>query len=315
MTPALPATAAADLAQAPPPAHDPAVVIAAVEAALPGARVTTITPLWGGMSAELHALVFEDGREVVVRYPHPYQGTLHPDPVAHERDTLAALYAAGLPVPAPLAIAGSGDDRCLVMQRLPGHPLVAPSDPDHYVRVMAETLAHIHTTPVAAFGFLPETRSSPKPPGASMDDDLRESEVRAALGRWGAVTLGPTVLRHGDFWPGNVLWVDDRLTGVIDWENALRGPALADLAITRLDLWWALGRAAMEAFTAHYLRLHPLPLDLLPYWDLRTALRPMGDLAGWSAPYAALGRFDVTHATMRADLLAFLDQALSHPSS
>jgi len=281
-----------------------------VEAALPGIRVTAIAPLRGGMSAELHALSLSDGREAVARYPHPYQGTLHADPVAHERDTLAALHAAGLPVPAPMVIAGTGEDRCLVMQRLPGSPLVQPDDPDHYVRVMAETLARIHTTPVDTFGFLPITLATPKPPRATLDDDLREAEVRAGIARWGAVAWGPTVLRHGDFWPGNVLWVGNRLTGVVDWENALRGPALADLAIARLDLWWALGRDAMDTFTAHYLRLHPIALDTLPYWDLRTALRPMGDLAAWPAPYAALGRHDITHATLRETLWVFIEEAL-----
>ncbi|HWE97168.1 MAG TPA: hypothetical protein VG269_24625 [Tepidisphaeraceae bacterium] len=67
-------------------------------------------------------------------------------------------------------------------------------------------------------------------------------------------------------------------------------PALADLAISRPDVFWALGRPAMDAFTSHYLTQHPLDLTHLPYWDLRAALRPMGSLEEWPGPYAALDR-------------------------
>jgi aminoglycoside phosphotransferase (APT) family kinase protein len=35
---------------------------------------------------------------------------------------------------------------------------------------------------------------------------------------------------HGDYWPGNVLWRDGRLVGVIGWEEAAFGDPLADLA-------------------------------------------------------------------------------------
>jgi hypothetical protein len=41
----------------------------------------------------------------------------------------------------------------------------------------------------------------------------------------------PTSVVHGDFWPGNLLVADGRVSGVIDWEMArLNGPAPRDLA-------------------------------------------------------------------------------------
>lgn len=38
------------------------------------------------------------------------------------------------------------------------------------------------------------------------------------------------VIRHGDFSPFNILWQDDRPTGVIDWDFAQPGRAITDLA-------------------------------------------------------------------------------------
>jgi Ser/Thr protein kinase RdoA (MazF antagonist) len=117
-------------------------------------------------------------------------------------------------------------------------------------------------------------------------------------------------LRLDDFWPANWLWKDGRLTGVIDEENALTGPALADLAISRLDVAWALGFEAMEALTARYLWRRPLPTSELAHWDSRASRRPMANLPDWSAPHASLDRPDVTHGGMRSTLFEFIERAL-----
>jgi aminoglycoside phosphotransferase (APT) family kinase protein len=82
------------------------------------------------------------------------------------------------------------------------------------------------------------------------------------------------VILHGDYWPGNVLWRDGELVGVVDWEDALFGDPLADLGITRLEIGWSAGFAAMELFTRQYRALRPaLDVTALPLWDLRAALR------------------------------------------
>ena len=178
---------------------------------------------------------------------------------------------------------------------------------------MAEVLATIHDTDLGSgqFDSLLETRFVFKPPGRTPNLDLREPEViEAAVSRAPRTPWRP-VLRHGDFWHGNLLWTEGRLTGVVDWENALRGPALADLAITRLDIRWVLGRGAAERFTARYLDLRPLDLTDLPYWDLRAALRPMENLEEWASAYAALGRPDVPYEHMRDVLLEFIEGALT----
>ena len=122
--------------------------------------------------------------------------------------------------------------------------------------------------------------------------------------------LNKPILLHGDFWPGNLLWREGaQLAAVIDWEDAKVGEPLADLAISRLDLLWIFGLDAMQTFTRHYQALAPLDYTDLPYWDLYAALRPMGRLAEWAAEWPALGRPDITEATLRAGHKWFVDQA------
>ncbi len=65
------------------------------------------------------------------------------------------------------------------------------------------------------------------------------------------------------------------LTNCIDGEDAAIGDPLADVANSRLEILWALGRDAMERFTQHYQSLAPLDITDLPLWDLCAALRPV----------------------------------------
>lgn len=111
--------------------------------------------------------------------------------------------------------------------------------------------------------------------------------MRAALAAGPPARRNPPVLLHGDYWPGNALWRDDRLVAIIDWEDAAVGDPLADLANARLELLWALGEEAMRRFTARYLALAASDTTDLPYWDLWAALRPLGRFEAWAADAVA----------------------------
>lgn len=281
----------------------------ALEAWAPGSALRCTKPLGGGMSAQVLGLELVDGRSAVLRHPSPFLATLFDDPARYEFEVLAAVHGAGLPTPRPLAV-GSG---WLLMELLPGTATASTDDPMAYAEAMATMLARIHAVDVhtPSFSMLMETRRTFTPPEGEPTLDLREPEVVAALVSSVPDDPGPYGLRHGDYWPGNVLWQGGRLTGVIDWENALKGPAIADLAVSRLDMWWVFGREAMDHFTACYVACRPIDLAALRYWDLRAALRPMRNLEEWAAPYPSLGRPDIDTAGMRRGLLAFIEDALS----
>jgi aminoglycoside phosphotransferase (APT) family kinase protein len=95
-------------------------------------------------------------------------------------------------------------------------------------------------------------------------------------------TRAGDVLLHGDFWPGNLLWNDGELVGVLDWEEAEIGDPLVDVAVSRLDLLWAFGEEAMDTFTRRYRKQTRLDWRNLARWDLLVALRPMSNLERWA---------------------------------
>jgi aminoglycoside phosphotransferase (APT) family kinase protein len=111
-----------------------------------------------------------------------------------------------------------------------------------------------------------------------------------------------SVLLHGDYWPGNILWRDGRLVAIVDWEDAALGDPLADLANTRLEILWTFGLDAMHRFTDIHRSLIELDYAALPYWDLAAALRPAGKIAEWAGDAA-------TEAGMRARHALFIAQA------
>lgn len=280
--------------------------------AFPGSAVRHLQPLLGGMSAQIFSvdLVDADQRQqrIVARFPDEYAKKFVAYPAAYEFQTLHALLPTGLPVPAPLFL---GND-FLFLEYLEGKATAAPSNPHQFVLEMAMHLSKVHQVDISEgkFEFLMENRQRFSPMDGDLNPDVREPEVLATLEKFDALPLAPFGLRHGDFWPGNLLWQADRITGIIDWENALRGPALADVSVSRLDVWWVLGREAMEEFTERYLEFNAISLEGLGYWDLRAALRPMKNLDEWAGPYAALDRPDVTHESMRSVLLDFVELGL-----
>jgi hypothetical protein len=69
--------------------------------------------------------------------------------------------------------------------------------------------------------------------GAAREHAARiEADLDAALAR-GPVTSS---LVHGDFWPGNLLEADGRLTAILDWDSSIRSTASVDLVHLLLHL-------------------------------------------------------------------------------
>ena len=60
------------------------------------------------------------------------------------------------------------------------------------------------------------------------DRAVRQTETRRP-------SVDPVVI-HRDFHPGNILWVDGRLTGIVDWVSACVGPAAFDAGHLRVNL-------------------------------------------------------------------------------
>lgn len=298
-----------------------AAVVAIVERAFPGARVVAWHRLEGGVSARAVRVDFvaTDGSQqrVVVRRPNAESLAERRRVVEQELRLGSLCHRFGIPVQRPWCV--DQDALAVVLEYVEGAPDFASSNQADMIEQMATELARIHALPATPeFEFLKRfddgaaraVREAPKQP----DSSLEESRVRDALARrWPWPMHNPASLLHGDYWPGNLVWSEGRLAAVLDWEEAALGDPLADVAITRLDLWWAFGEQAMHEFTACYRRQTALDWSTLAHWELRAALRPMGNLERWAGAYEKppISRPDITAASMTAVHRAFVAQALA----
>jgi aminoglycoside phosphotransferase (APT) family kinase protein len=122
------------------------------------------------------------------------------------------------------------------------------------------------------------------------------------------VRANPPTLIHGDFWFGNTIWDNGRLTGIIDWDGAAIADPARDVAGARNDLALLSGARAADVFLTRYERERG-PLMDLAFWDLLTSLPPTRWLAHWVAGYTELG-LELPLAEARARLEAWVDAAL-----
>lgn len=255
-------------------------------------------------------------QRVVLRQP---EGALHENPlaVANEFRLLRLLKSAGLPTPTPLLVDESGDllpAPYLVIEYIDGASDFATLNRREALTQLAAHLAAIHRVDFVdtELELLPAyvPRFVHQRDSAYPDGSLGAAGIRDALNRtWQPRPKNRPALLHGDYWPGNVLWKDGMLVGIVDWEESCIGDPIADLAITRLDLLWAFGVTPMQEFTELYASASGFDVSDLPYWDLDAALRPVFNIHEWAIAWPDLDRPDVTEATMRADHRRFVARA------
>jgi aminoglycoside phosphotransferase (APT) family kinase protein len=295
----------------------------------PCATLLRAWPLSGGISTRMVALEIElptgETRKIILRQPGVAGQNHDPRAAEEEYKVLHIARSLGLPAPAPLVYDPSGKITpapYLIIEYIEGRPDFAPANLGSYTRQAAEQLSHIHRAIISSqdLSFLP-----PYPKGlaetvaesnAALNRSMDEARIRAALANsWPFPRIISPALLHGDYWPGNLLWQEDRLAAVIDWEDAALGDPLADLAIARLDLLWIFGREAMQSFTDHYLSYNPIDSSFLPGWDLLAALRLIrmagSNLAEWAAFFHPFGRADISEETILEQYRFFIEQAFN----
>ncbi|GAA2271953.1 hypothetical protein GCM10009853_027090 [Glycomyces scopariae] len=222
--------------------------------------VTDLTPLAGGEVSQAFAFR-ADGRDLILR--------LAPRRDGFDRDAWAAARLRGTPVPVPEVVhvgpvgEDSADDSterhstfACVSERVAGEHLTG-ADPEvqrrmaPVVRALVEDIAAVDLDGTAGFGsFDPATGRAPHGTWAAQLrallpeswDGLGHPEDAAMAAELAGTAHGiaaglPEVRRliHGDLGPDNFLVRDDRIAGVFDWEAAMFGDPLWELA--RYVLW------------------------------------------------------------------------------
>jgi aminoglycoside phosphotransferase (APT) family kinase protein len=268
------------------------------------------TPLSGGFDTSIYAIRLQNAptafsRPLILRVLAP-----RGDPAARvlrEQATQNAVAAQGYPAPRVLVTttdAGPLGAPFLVMERLPGTVLVdAQRLGMAAVLVQAQLRLHaLKAEPLLA--ALDQEPGSGGRAAVGFDAYVHLLERRIAHGKLdGLAPLmgwlhdhrpppGPAVICHGDFHPRNLLVAAGRVTGVLDWPNALVADAELDVAATLNILRFvpvdlaapsrvlrALARVARPILVARYLagyrRRRLLDPERLAYYEVATAMRAL----------------------------------------
>jgi aminoglycoside phosphotransferase (APT) family kinase protein len=281
-----------------------------------------VRPLRGGISSSVHLVQLEDAagkrRAVVVRRYGQYWQRTDPAVGGREFKLLRILAQSAFPSPGALMVDDAGGPfgaPTVVMTRLPGQPLLAPRDLTSYLRQMARTLAELHHLPTDELGFLPDQRDmvtrvlSQRP---ETDDALQLEVWETAVAEWSRISQirEQRVLVHGDYWPGNLVWVRGRLTGVVDWEQPRLGDLVKDVATCRGDLWVLFGQPAADEFLREYERAAGINVHNLRFWELLVSIEAVREMPEWAVGYRMLGRPDLTTETAVPRIRAFARAAL-----
>ncbi len=228
----------------------------------------------------------------------------NPQIARDEFHLLKTLQAAGLPVPAALALCETHEPPFLITAFMQGASRFDAEDMPAFCRKLAAELGAIHRVDLLEhdLSFLPQVGDliACGAPPLSATQERIHAAMKCALPK---VAFNAPALLHGDFWLGNLLWKADQLEAIIDWEDAMIGDPLADLGKSRLEILWALGGEAMALYSEFYLALNPaLDASALPFWDLWGACR----LQHYPSFASDLSRVP----KMRAQYEAFIDDAM-----
>ena len=245
----------------------------------PGSRVDELGELGEfrhGTSSEVTALdvVDRDGERLALvlrRFVDDAWLAREPDLAVREAAVLEALAAGPVPAPALVAVDATGADAgvpAVLTRRLAGTVVMTPPDLGRWLHGLADLLAMIHATPIPP-GLRPyrpwyATTRVLEPPAWSHDVPAWAAAISRARA---PAPAGASVFLHRDFNPTNVLWVRDRVSGVVDWVEASAGPAGADLGHCRCNLAM---ESSLEAGEALHDAFGLAEYD--PYWDLVSAV-------------------------------------------
>jgi aminoglycoside phosphotransferase (APT) family kinase protein len=221
-----------------------------------------------------------------------------------EFGTLKLLFEHGLPVPQPLLLDAEGrllGRPGIVTAFVEGELLEEFTDPLACAAEMGRLLARIHAVPCnqASIPFLLDANAEALwflNKGHDLPDEVRsfphgEAYWKKLLDLLPDVKQSAPMLVHIDYWPGNLLWQEGRISAVVDFEEAALGDPAIDVAYCRMDLMIRGLPEAAEHFLRVYEEASARRVENLRFWELAAAMRPLSAPEGWISDSPARENF------------------------
>ena len=273
-------------------------VQALLERIAPGSSALQIELLPGSFSNHTHLVKIRlpNGKltKIVVRRYKVFGDYNRGEKACREFKTFELLNKHQIPAPEPLLLDETGDilgSPGIVTQFVEGNLMMeVPSDFIDWARKLAKTLAKIHSVPCRneeqkfllkgndeAAWFLkydtPPRYLQDYPGGANLWHTLRNLSFNL-------VADTPSLL-HIDYWTGNILWHENEISAVLDWEEAAYGDSAVDVAYARMNMVLMNAPDAADEFLHIYESEMGCKLKNLGYWELAASVRPMVDPVDW----------------------------------
>lgn len=264
----------------------------------PGSDLTSITVPDGSFSNFTHVVEARSKKgeifKIVVRRYKIFGDYDRGKKARLEFQTFQLLNLHGVPAPQALLLDESGDtlgSPGIVVSFVAGHlQMDTVSDPMDWARKLAHTLAKIHAIPCGeeeqrfllkgngeATWFL----NSERPP-AYMQEYPGGAEVWQILhDQFPRIQTVPPVLLHLDYWSGNILWHQNEISAVIDWEEAAYGDPAVDVGYALMNIALMGLPDAADKFLQAYESEMGNPLRNPGFWELAAAVRPITDPQDW----------------------------------
>ena len=288
-----------------------------------GRAVKSVEPIATGHSGFTYFVDLEDGTRYVLRLPPPGARIAGPADVVRQGRIMAALNAAGLPVPAIPALSAEPviDGRPFVlMQAVDGVRIEEASlnsSPHDIAASAVEVMKRLHAQPLADTGIGDEEpvtlqaemmRWAWLMQRAPEELTTRAPELGGLLASHAPDPRAPTLV-HGDYHYGNMLFRGHEVVAVLDWEIAQIGQPLLDLGCLAV-----VGRRHPgdwpEAATEDVMKMYGVEMDEMR-WYLAMSMYKYAAIFGYNLMLHRRGkRPDPTYESRTDTIVEFIEEGI-----
>jgi aminoglycoside phosphotransferase (APT) family kinase protein len=276
-----------------------------VDSVSPSATVKSIQRLQGGISSIVHSVSLQSGdnmNEYVIRqFDNRDWLQAEPDLVLHEASNLRLMEVMDVPTPDLVAFDHTGDHcgmPAVLMSKLEGTVILEPSDRYSWLDGLAQSLVAIHRVTVSDYPWSYRTYIDLNTIQTPAWSSYPQSWSKAIDIARGPKPLYKEVFIHRDYHPTNVLWQHNKVSGVVDWVNACRGPAGIDVGHCRWNLAMLYDSTVADQFLSSYEAYASSSFMYDPYWDILSIMDTLFGTPEVYAGWTALGITGLTNQMM-----------------